>query len=98
AAGGFVERFADGAPGRLGELVHPPQQPDADTLRAELRCFASDGLLEEAEQAIDLVVGAGPVLAAERVQRQDRDATAHDVAEQAPDRLDAGGVTLELRQ
>ena len=85
-------------PRRVGQLVEPAEQPDADALRAQLVGLAPDGRLEEAEQAGDLVVGAGPVLAAEGVQGQDRDAAPDRVAEQLADRLDAGGVTLELGQ
>ena len=54
--------------------------------------------LEQAEQAVDLVVRAGPVLAAEGVQGQDRDTAPDGVAEDLADGLDAGGMSVELRQ
>ena len=85
-------------PGRLGQLVEPAEEPDPDALRAELVGLAPDGGLEQPEQADDLVVGAGPVLAAERVQRQHRDAASDRVAEEVADGLDAGGVAVELGQ
>ena len=65
---------------------------------AELVGLAADRALEQAEQAADLVVGPRPVLAAEGVQGEDRDAAPDGVPEEAPDRLDPGGVTLELGQ
>ena len=82
---------------RVGQLVEPAEQPDPDALRLEFLGLAPDGRLEQPEQAGHLVVRAGPVLAAERVQRQDRDAAPDRVAEQRADRLDAGGVAVELR-
>ena len=74
AVGGRLERLADRRPGRLGQLVEPAEQPDPDALGAELVGLAPDGRLEQAEQPGDLLVRPSPVLAAEGVQGQDRDA------------------------
>ena len=52
--------------------------------------------LEEAEQAHDLVVGAGPVLAAEGVQGEHRELAPDGVPEHLADGLDAGRVALQL--
>ena len=79
-----------------GQLVNPPEEPDADALRAQLGGLIADRILEQPEEPDDFVVGAGPVLAAEGVQRQDRDAAADRVTKRSPDGLDAGRVTLEL--
>ena len=59
-----------------GQLVEPAEEPDPDALGAKLVGLAPDRRLEEPEQAGDLLVGARPVLAAEGVQGQDRDAAA----------------------
>ena len=58
----------------------------------------ADRRLEQAEQAGDLLVGARPVLAAERVQGQDRDTASDRVAQEPADGLDAGRVAVELGQ
>ena len=68
--------------------------PSARSSSVSLRMAASS----KPEQAGDLLVGARPVLAAERVQGQDRDAAGDRVAEESADGLDAGGVTVELGQ
>src|SRR5439155_20702317 len=73
------------------------QQPNVDALGAKLVGLAPDRRLEEAEQAHDLVVGPGPVLAAERVQGQDLDPAPNGMPQEAPDRLDAGRMALQLR-
>ena len=86
-------------PAGLGwELVEAAEQADAHALAPQLVGLAADGRLEQAEQAPDFVVGARPVLAAERVQRQDGDAPSDGMAEDLADGLDAGGMPIELRQ
>ena len=90
--------LADRSAGVVGQLLDTPEEADANALRAELGRLAADRRLEQTEQAGDLVVRAGPVLATEGVQRHDRDAAADGVAEERPDGLDAGRVTIELRQ
>ena len=76
AIGGRAEGICDRRSCLRRQLVEPAQQPDPDALRPELLGLAADGRLEEAEQPGDLLVGPRPVLAAERVQRQDRNAAA----------------------
>ena len=80
------------------QFVEPAEELDANALRPQLRRLAPDRVLEQAEQPDHLVVGTGPVLAAERVQRQDRHRAPDRVLQQAADRLDAGGVALDLLQ
>ena len=83
AVRGRVEGLVDRAAGLVGQLVEPAEQPDADALAPQLVGLAADRRLEQAEQAVDLVVGARPVLAAEGVQGQDRDAAPDGVPEDA---------------
>ena len=95
---GAVEGPFDGGAGRLRQLVEPPQELDPDALGRELVGLARDRAAEEVEQPRDLVVGAGPVLAAERVDREHRDAAPDRVLEEAADRLDPGRMAVEVRQ
>jgi len=86
----------DRCPRRRRQLVEPAEEPNLDALGAELGRLASDRALEQAEEADDFLVGARPVLPAEGVQGQHRDAAANRVAQQAADRLDARGVAVQL--
>ena len=95
---GRVEGVVDGTARLVGELVHPAEQPNADALATKLVGLAADGALEQAEEAMDLVVRAGPVLAAEGVQGQHRDTAPDGVAEDLADGFHAGGMSVELRQ
>ena len=79
-----------------GQLLEPAEEPHADALGAELVGLVADCLRQQPEQAGHLFVGPGPVLAAERVQREHRDAAPDRVAQQLADRLDPGGVPLEV--
>ena len=92
------QRLADRAARLVGQLVEPTEQPDPHALGLQLGGLASHGRLEQAEQAGDLVVGASPVLAAERVQGQDTDAATDRVTEHAADRFDTGAMAIELGQ
>ena len=97
AAGARLVEGALDRAARLGwQLVDPAEEPDPDPFGAQLGGLIADGTLEQPEQPDDFLVGAGPVLATEGVQRQDRDTAADRVPQQVPDGLDAGGVTLEL--
>ena len=58
--------------------------------------LVADRRFEESEEPDHLVIRAGPVLAAEGVQGQDRDAPPDRVAEELADRLDPGRVPFEL--
>ena len=97
AAGRLVEGALDRA-ARLRRAARRagrgagPGRPAARSSAVSL----ADRRLEQAEQPDDFFVGAGPVLAAEGVQRQHRDTAADRVPQEVPDRLDAGGVALEL--
>ena len=82
--------------GRVGELLEAAEEPDPDALGAQLVGLVADRLAQQLEQARDLVVGAGPVLAAERVQGEHRDPAPDGVLEQPADGLDPRGVPLEL--
>src|SRR4051794_15153013 len=45
--GGGLERFTDGGPGRLRQLIEAAKEPDANTLGAELVGLAADRRLEQ---------------------------------------------------
>jgi len=98
AAGRLREGLADGSSRVVRQLVEAAEEADPDALLLELGRLAPDRLLEEGEQAADLVVRAGPVLAAEGIHGDDRDAPPDRVAEEGPDRLDAGGMAFDLGQ
>ena len=96
AAGRRIEGLGDRAARLAGQLVHAAEEPDPDALVAQLVGLGADRGLEEAEQAGDLVVRAGPVLAAEGVQGEDPDAATDGVLEDLADGLDPGGVAVDL--
>ena len=76
-----LERVADRARGCRRQLVEPAEEADPDALRAELRGLAADRLPRAARTGrVTSSSVAGPVLAAERVQRQHRDAAPDGVA------------------
>ena len=78
------------------QLLHAAEQSYPGALRAQLGRLVADDLLQQHEEAADLLVGAGPVLAAEGVEREHLDAAPDGVADDLPDRLDAGGVAVHL--
>ncbi len=79
-----------------GQLVEAAEQADLDALGPQLVRLAPDRLLQELEEPHDLVVGPRPVLATEGVEGHDRDAAPNGVAQELADRLDAGGVAVDL--
>src|SRR4029079_13491876 len=80
------------------QLVEPAEEPDPHALGLQLGRLAPDRVLEQREQATDLVVGSGPVLPAERVDGDDGNAPPDGVPEEGPDRLDARRVSFDLGQ
>jgi hypothetical protein len=93
-----VEGREDRLPRRVGQLLEAAEDPDPHALLAQLGRLADDRLLEELEEAGHLVVGAGPVLPAERVQGEDADAAAHCVTQDRADGLDARRVAVPVAQ
>ena len=96
AAGGRGQRLLDRRAGRRRELLHPSEEADLDALLAQLGGLVADRHLEQAEEHLDLLGRAGPVLAAEREQRQGADPAADGVADDRADGLDAGRMALGL--
>src|SRR5436190_350523 len=65
---GATESVHDGRSRLRGKLLEPAEQVNAYALLAKLVGLVADRLLEQAEEARDLVVRARPVLAREGVQ------------------------------
>ena len=78
------------------QLLHPTQQANARALAPQLVGLVADHLLEQHEEPAHFVVGAGPVLAAEGVERENLDAPPNGVADDLADRLNAGRVAFHL--
>jgi len=76
--------------------VEASQDLDADALAYQVRGLATDGGLEQHEECLDFFVGASPVLARERVDRQSLEAAVGGMLDDGADRVDAGGMALRL--
>ena len=97
-ARGGRERVLDRGARQGRQLVGPSEHPDLDALLDERGRLVADRRLEQADEHLDLAARAGPVLAAERVDREHRDAPPDGVLDDRSDGLDAGRVALRLGQ
>ena len=69
-----------------------------DSVTVELGEVAPNEYPHQIEEALDLVVGARPVLRGEAEERQIADATAHGIADGTSERLNATAMPFPARQ